>query len=175
MLSYVVLFGCLVAVPFHLENRFHISPFAAGLELSALPVALAVAAPLGGAIRDRIGPRVPTGAGMFVTAIGMTLLAASATRMDLTVAALAIAGAGMGLFVAANNAATMFAAPQQRAGAAGGLLNMSRGLGTALGVALPSLVFASGRGITSVALLLLGVALLAGAISATSPADPPTE
>ncbi len=172
MLSYVVLFGCLVAVPFHLENRFHISPFAAGLELSALPVALAVAAPLGGAIRDRIGPRVPTGAGMFVTAIGMTLLAASATRMDLTVAALAIAGAGMGLFVAANNAATMFAAPQQRAGAAGGLLNMSRGLGTALGVALPSLVFASGRGITSVALLLLGVALLAGAISATSPGSP---
>jgi len=172
MLSYLVLFGCLVAVPFHLENRLHVSPFTAGLELSALPVALAVVAPLGGAIRDRIGPRVPTGAGMIVTAIGMALLAASATRLDLTVAALAIAGAGMGLFVAANNAATMFAAPQQRAGAAGGLLNMARGLGTALGVALPSLVFASGRGITSVALLLLGVALLTGAISMTAGGSP---
>jgi MFS family permease len=172
MLSYVVLFGCLVAVPFHLENRLHVSPFAAGLELSALPVALAVVAPLGGAIRDRLGPRVPTGAGMIVTAIGMALLAASATRTDLTVAALAIAGAGMGLFVAANNAATMFAAPQQRAGAAGGLLNMARGLGTALGVALPSLVFASGRGITSVAVLLLGVALLAGAIGVTWSGSP---
>jgi hypothetical protein len=83
------------------------------------------------------------------------------------VGALAVIGAGLGLFVAANNAATMFSAPRARAGAAGGLLNMARGLGTALGVALPSLVFASGRGITSVALLLLVVALLTGAISVT--------
>jgi hypothetical protein len=61
----------------------------------------------------------------------------------------------------------MFAAPQQRAGAAGGLLNMARGLGTALGVALTSLVFAAGRGITSVAVLLLVAAILAGVISVT--------
>ena len=167
LLSYVVLFACLVAVPFHLEESLHVGPAAAGAELSALPVALAVFAPLGGAIRDRIGPRVPAGAGMLITAAGMALLAASATRADLTVVALVVAGAGMGLFVAANNAATMFAAPQQRAGAAGGLLNMARGLGTALGVALTSLVFASGRGIMSLALLLLVVALLAGIISVT--------
>ena len=104
--------------------------------------------------------------GMLVTAVGMALLAASATRSGLIVVALVVAGAGMGLFVAANNASTMFAAPRNRAGAAGGLLNMARGLGTALGVALTSLVFASGRGLTSVALLLLAVALLAAVISA---------
>jgi EmrB/QacA subfamily drug resistance transporter len=172
MLSYVVLFGCLVAVPFFLENTLHVSPDAAGLELTALPVSLAVVAPLGGVMRDRIGPRVPTGAGMIVTAAGMALLALSPTRMALTVLALAIAGAGMGLFVAANNAATMFAAPQQRAGSAGGLLNMARGLGTALGVALTSIVFASGHGITAVALLLLAVALLTGAISVTWSGSP---
>jgi MFS family permease len=102
---------------------------------------------------------------MALTAAGMGLLAASATRDGLIVVALAIAGAGMGMFVGANNAATMSAAPRQRAGSAGGLLNMARGLGTALGVALTSLVFASGRGITSVALLLLSVAVLAGVIS----------
>ena len=174
LLSYVVLFGCLVAVPFHLEKSLHVGPATAGLELSALPVALAVVAPLGGAIRDRIGPRVPTGLGMLLAAAGMALLAVSATRIDLIVVALAIAGAGMGLFLAANNAATMFAAPRQRAGAAGGLLNMGRGLGTALGVALTSIVFASGHGITSVAVLLLVVAILAGAISVTwSPAVRP--
>ena len=167
MLSYIVLFGCLVSVPFYLERTLHVGPLAVGLEVSALPIALAVFAPLGGAIRDRVGPRVPTGLGMIVAAAGMALLAASATRTDLTVGALAVIGAGLGLFVAANNAATMFAAPRARAGAAGGLLNMARGLGTALGVALPSLVFASGRGITSVALLLLVVALLTGAISVT--------
>jgi hypothetical protein len=102
---------------------------------------------------------------MAVVAAGMGLLTASATRADLTVVSLAVTGAGMGLFVAANNAATMFAAPPNRAGAAGGLLNMARGLGTALGVALTSLVFATGRGITSVGLLLMAIAILAGAIS----------
>ncbi|HVC41622.1 MAG TPA: MFS transporter [Candidatus Saccharimonadales bacterium] len=167
LLSYVVLFGCLVAVPFFLEKSLHVGPAAAGLELSALPVSLAVVAPFGGAIRDRIGPRVPAGAGMILTAAGMALLAASATRAGLTVVGLAVAGAGMGLFVAANNAATMFAAPRQRAGSAGGLLNMARGLGTALGVALTSLVFASGRGFTSAAGLLLVVAILAAVISVT--------
>jgi EmrB/QacA subfamily drug resistance transporter len=165
MLSYVILFGCLVAVPFHLIKELHYGAVTAGLELSALPVALAVVAPLGGTIRDRIGPRVPTGLGMAVTAAGMGILALSETRSDLTVVALLVTGAGMGLFVAANNAATMFAAPSQRAGAAGGLLNMARGLGTALGVALASLVFATGRGITSVAVLLLVIAVLTGAIS----------
>ncbi|HXM71192.1 MAG TPA: MFS transporter [Thermoanaerobaculia bacterium] len=168
LLSYVVLFGCLVSVPIFLERSGR-GPVAAGLELSALPVALMVVAPLGGAIRDRIGSRVPTGAGMLLTAAGMALLAVPASRADLTVVALAVAGAGLGLFVAANNAATMFSAPPQRAGAAGGLLNMARGLGTALGVALTSLVIASGRGIASVALLLMAVALLAGVISVTWP------
>ena len=165
LLSYVILFGCLVAVPFYLVKTRHLGAVQAGFELSALPVALAIVAPLGGAIRDRFGPRLPTGLGMAVTAAGMGLLAASATRSDLTVLALAVTGAGMGLFVAANNAATMFAAPPQRAGAAGGLLNMARGVGTALGVALTSLVFAAGRGIMAVALLLLAIAILTGAIS----------
>ncbi len=173
MLSYAVLFGTLVGVPFYLENSLHVGAGQTGLELSSLPVALALAAPLGGAIRDRVGPRFPTGLGMLLTAAGMALLAVSATRADLTVVALAVAGVGMGLFVAANNAATMFAAPQERAGSAGGLLNMTRGLGTALGVALTSLVFATGHGLTAVALLLLVVALLTGLISVTWSAPSP--
>jgi EmrB/QacA subfamily drug resistance transporter len=175
LLSYTVLFGCLVAVPFFLENKRHIGTFTAGLELSALPVALAVVAPLGGLIRDRVGPRVPTGAGMLITAAGMGVVAASETRPGLLVVGLVIAGAGLGLFVAANNAATMFAAPRQRAGAAGGLLNMARGLGTALGVSLTSLVFATGRGLTSVAILLLALAVLAGAVSVTWTKSTPSE
>ena len=70
----------------------------------------------------------------------------------------------MGLFVPANNAATMFAAPPERGGAAGGLLNMARGLGTAIGVSVTSLVFAAGRGLITVALLMLAVSIAAGII-----------
>jgi EmrB/QacA subfamily drug resistance transporter len=167
MLSYLVLFGCLVAVPFFLHRESHLGPATIGLELSALPLALALVAPLGGLIRDRVGPRVPTGAGMAITAVGMGVLALAATHHGLTVVALAIAGAGMGLFIPANNAATMSAAPPQRGGAAGGLLNMARGIGTALGVSMTSLTFAAGKGLVTIALLLLAATVAAGVIGVT--------
>ncbi len=164
LLSYVVLFSCLVAVPFFLEREVHLGPAAAGLELTALPLALAIVAPLGGFIRDRAGPRLPAGVGMAITAVGMGVLAIASSHAGLTVPALAIAGVGMGLFIPANNAATMSAAPPDRGGAAGGLLNMARGLGTAIGVSVTSLAFAAGRGLITVALLMLAVSIAAGII-----------
>jgi MFS family permease len=162
LLSYVVLFSCLVAVPFFLERQVHLGPAAAGFELTALPLALAIVAPLGGVIRDRSGPRLPAGLGMAIAALGMGILALAASHPGLTVPALAVAGAGMGLFIPANNAATMSAAPTERGGAAGGLLNMARGLGTAIGVSVTSLAFAAGRGLIAVALLMIFVSIAAG-------------
>ena len=54
---------------------------------------------------------------------------------------LALVGTGLGLFTPANNAAIMASAPKDRAGVAAGVLNMARGLGTALGLALTGLVY----------------------------------
>jgi EmrB/QacA subfamily drug resistance transporter len=164
LLAYAVLFGCLVAVPFFLEREAHLGLVRTGLELTALPLALAALAPFGGLIRDRVGPRLPIGIGMAVTAAGMGLLALSSSHHGLTVVALAVAGAGLGLFIPANSAATMGAAPAQRGGAAGGLLNMARGTGTALGVSATSLVFATGRGLITISVLLLAAAIAAGVI-----------
>ncbi|HEY6469885.1 MAG TPA: MFS transporter [Candidatus Dormibacteraeota bacterium] len=165
LLSYVVLFSCLVAVPFFLEREEHLGLAAAGLELTALPLALAIVAPFGGAIRDRAGPRLPAGAGMAITAAAMGVLAVAASHPGLTVPALAIAGVGMGLFIPANNAATISAAPIDRGGAAGGLLNMARGLGTAIGVSVTAIAFAAGRGMITVALLMIAVSIGAGLVA----------
>ena len=138
-------------------------PAAVGLELSALPVALAVVAPLGGAIRDRIGPRVPTGAGMLLTADRDGAAGGLGDPNGSDRGRAGDRGRGHGAVRRREQRGDhVRGAASSAPGAAGGLLNMARGLGTALGVALPSLVFASGRGITSVAVLLLGVALLAG-------------
>lgn len=169
LLSYVVLFGCLVAVPFFLEKDAHLGPAAAGLELAALPVALAMVAPLGGMFRDRAGSRAPAGSGMAVVAAGAVVLALAAGRPALIVVALVVIGAGMGLFIPANNAATMASAPPERGGAAGGLLNMSRGVGTALGVSLTSLAFAAGRGLTTVSVVFLAITVATGAIAVLWP------
>ena len=45
-------------------------------------------------------------------------------------------GAGLGLFIAPNNSATLGAAPAEHAGQAGGLLNLMRAFGTATGIAV---------------------------------------
>jgi MFS family permease len=53
---------------------------------------------------------------------------------------LATAGLGLGAFTPANNAAIMASAPTHHSGMAGGILNLTRGLGTSLGVALAGLL-----------------------------------
>jgi hypothetical protein len=57
-------------------------------------------------------------------------------------AALAVYGAGLGLFIAPNNSATLGAAPAEHSGQAGGLLNLMRAFGTATGVAAASTLLA---------------------------------
>ena len=76
------------------------------------------------------------------------------------VVALAAAGAGLGAFVPVNNATIMRAARPGQAGAMSGVLNMTRGIGTAFGIALASLLFASAAGPDA------GLAVALGALAA---------
>ena len=59
---------------------------------------------------------------------------------------LGLLGVGLGTYIPANNTAIMTAIPPGQAAAAGGMVNMARGLGTALGVAVVTLALpAAGR------------------------------
>ena len=140
LLSYLVLFGVLFVVPFFLEHAQHLSPTRAGIELGVLPVALGLVAPFAGRARDRIGARLPTVAGMLLAAALLGCLAVEARDRTVVVLLLAGIGVGLGAFTPANNAAIMAAVPPQHSGMAGGVLNLTRGLGTSLGVAATGLV-----------------------------------
>ena len=142
LLSYLILFGVLFVVPYLLEGTGLAGPAQAGLVLTALPVALGIAAPFAGLVADRIGARGPTVAGMVVVAAALGLLAVVHPSPAVIAAGLAVVGAGLGAFTPSNNAAIMAAAPHHQAGLASGVLNMTRGMGTALGVAVAGLVFA---------------------------------
>ena len=142
LLAYATTFGTLFIVPFFLARELDIGPGIAGLQLTALPVALGLTAPLAGALADRFGLRRLTTAGMVLTAIGLVVLIAGRDMTVVRVVALALIGAGLGAFTPANNAAIMGAAPLQRSGAAGGILNLTRGLGTSAGVALCGSIYA---------------------------------
>ena len=140
LLSYLVLFAVLFVVPFFLEHARQLSTTRAGLELGVLPIALAIVAPFAGRARDRIGARIPTVTGMLVVAAMLAGLAVANRSPAAVVVLLAGIGVGLGLFTPANNAAIMSAAPREHSGMAGGILNLTRGLGTAIGVAVTGLV-----------------------------------
>ena len=143
LLSYTVLFGGLFAAPVLLERVFGESPDRAGLILSVIPALLAAVALLGGMLSDLLGPRTPTAGGMLTASGGLALIYWGADgRLPAVVAGLALLGLGSGLFIPANNASVMGAAPRTDLGVAGGLLNMMRGLGTSFGVAVVGLVLA---------------------------------
>jgi EmrB/QacA subfamily drug resistance transporter len=146
LLSYLVLFGTLTVVPFYLEIARHAAPSTAGLQLLVVPLGLGLVAPAAGRLADRIGARSLTVGGMLTTAamLGASILVHRDTGLFLL--ALTVAGIGLGAFTPPNNAAIMGAAPPQQSGMAGGVLNMTRGLGTSLGLALAGLMYTIGAG-----------------------------
>lgn len=146
LLSFLVLFGVLFVVPYYLERSRGLSARSAGVIVSVLPFAMAVIAPLSGRAADRVGARLPTGVGMLLAAVGCTMSWARLAGIPGLVTGLALIGVGVGLFTPANSAAMMASVPEQRVGVASGVLNLTRGMGTALGLSLTALVFDLGTG-----------------------------
>lgn len=134
--GYLVLFGPLVLIPVVLTAHGY-SDLHIGLMLTALPAGFALAATSG----ERLLPPGWTDrTRCTVGALLATVVLAAALAMPLTVAwlipLLGGLGLALGIFMPANNSLVMRAMPARNAGTGGGLLNMTRGLGTALGVAL---------------------------------------
>jgi EmrB/QacA subfamily drug resistance transporter len=122
------------------------SPFDAGLRTlpwTAMPV---IAAPLSGLLSDRIGGRRVVALALALQAAGIAWLSAVATptvAYGRLVPPFVLAGLGMGLFFAPAARMTLGFAPRQLEGVASGSSNALRQLGTVLGIAVLSTVFAS--------------------------------
>jgi MFS family permease len=121
LLAYAALFAPMTFLPFALKQPLaHI-----GLTTAALPLGFAVAATL---LR---GPGVTTGA--LITAIALILPVPQVVQ-------LAVMGIGLGIIAPACTKRVMSALPEASAGVGSGLVNVARGLGTALGVAAATLL-----------------------------------
>ena len=138
--GYLVLFAVLFAVPLVLDAR-GVPAAVSGLTLTALPAGFAVAA-VGSSLLPSRFPATARGvAGLGSAAAALLVLAAVPGLPLAALAGVLIAcGLGLGVFTPANNAEVMGAAPASRSGVLGGLLNMARGLGTAVGVAATTLI-----------------------------------
>jgi MFS family permease len=175
--SYLVLFGPLVLIPQAVTTRGG-SALQAGLLLTALPAGFGLTA----ALADRVlGPgwssRVRCLAGGVVAAASAIALAAVVTVLPspgpeaACAALLGLLGAGLGLYTPANNAEIMALLPARDAATAGGMVNMTRGIGTALGVAAVTLGLSAARTTGHTATgpaLSMGLLALAAVLAAIS-------
>ncbi|MFJ8429883.1 MFS transporter [Kitasatospora sp. NPDC094019] len=142
LIGYLLLFCPLVLGPVLLAEA-GLPTARSGLVITALPAAFALAATVGGALlprgwcdvaRCRCGAAL-AGAGLLACA----LLPALGAPAVLLAGPLLVVGGGLGLLLPANNALVMRAIPAACSAVGGGMVNMARSLGTALGTALPVL------------------------------------
>jgi MFS family permease len=183
--GYLVLFGPLVLVPVVLVE-VGVATQHAGLVLTALPAGFALAATLGGRLPLLGGDRRRHGTGALLAAAGLAVLTLAPLTLLVLTVALAVVGLGLGVFTPANNAMIMAAIPARASATGGGLVNLARGLGTALGVALPILALhlaaqarhpAAGPHLAMGLLLLVAITamLLTTRTTAARQHDPPKE
>jgi len=140
LFAFIILFGLLFLMPFAFERVFGESAFSAGLHLTTIPIALGIFAPISGALSDRIGNRILCSCGMLIVCIGLLSLyiqfEAAKPSLPLVTLSLIVVGIGEGTFFAPNNNAIMGSASVTESGEAGSLLNVTRDLGTSVGIAM---------------------------------------
>lgn len=144
-ITFTLIAGVLILMPFYLENILGYDTRHVGLLLAVVPISLGVTAPVSGALSDRFGTRSITVVGLVVLFIGyyaLTTLDEQTTALGYIIRFMPI-GLGMGIFQSPNNSAIMGAAPQTRLGIASGMLAMTRTLGQTVGIATLGALWAS--------------------------------
>ncbi|MDN3356488.1 MFS transporter [Actinomadura sp. DC4] len=165
MCGYLVLFGPLALIPQILTAQ---GAAYAGLVLTALPAGFALAALTADRVLPKsLGNRRRCLLGGTVAALSAAALSTGPYGPGATAPALALLGMGLGLFVPANNAAIMGAIPRHLAATAGGMVNMTRGAGTALGIASVTLALHASGSVAGGARAAFAV-LTAAAVLATA-------
>jgi MFS family permease len=146
-LGNATMFMIWLLVPYYLLNTRDHSTIAGGLLLAANPIATAVAAPVAGRLSGAWGAGRVVAVGLAVQTAGLLAVAGlgRSTSVLLVAAALALVGAGVGLFTVPNMSLVMGSIGRAEQGVAGGLAQMMRTAGVVGGVAVGSLALTALR------------------------------
>jgi MFS family permease len=125
-------------LPFYIQDVLHHSPSFMGLLFLSAPVFTMTLAPLAGQLTDRIGPRTPATIGLIVIMAGFAIGMLLQVDSHWMLAALLVAstGIGQGFFNTPNQTAIIASVPREYRGFATGLVQMSFGVGSLLGISL---------------------------------------
>ena len=143
MILFSSLFTIVFLMPFFLIYPCGFSPKMTGYIMVTPFVFLFIFAPLSGALSDRIGSRFLCTFGMIILTISfffMAQLSPEYSQMSISWP-LALAGIGIAIFTAPNNAVAMSAVPPEYMGVSAGTVATVRNLGMVLGIALSGCIF----------------------------------
>ena len=144
-LSFGVLFGVLILMPFYLTNIKGLAANLVGTVMVSIPLTLFVVSPTAGLLYDRLGSRYLTTIGLSICTLSLLLLSTinQSTGLVPIFIVLALLGMGQSMFLAPNTASLLSRIPEVDAGITSGLLATSRNLGMLGGAAFSSMMFAA--------------------------------
>ena len=133
----------LFILPIIMINGLEMKAWDAGLALGLAALATLIISPIAGNLSDRAGPEKLCMSGAILTGVGyMLLFLVNADSTVLSILpAMALIGAGTGLFFSPNNNLMLASAPPERAGMVSGLFGVLRQSGYALGFAVTASLF----------------------------------
>ncbi|MBU6214541.1 DHA2 family efflux MFS transporter permease subunit [Patescibacteria group bacterium] len=137
-ISFGGMMGAMFLLPVFTQTFLHYSATESGLLFVPMALALPLFAPLGGRLAASINPRYTVAFGMALSAFGlyrMMHLDPAMTSWNF-VLPLVLFGAGLGLGMAPLTTAATTAVPISEVGMSSGLLNLTRNIGGAFGIAI---------------------------------------
>ena len=134
--------------PFLLITGMGYSASIAGLIVLPFHTIRLVLSPISGALSDKFGTRPASFIGHITLLIGLVLLTKLGTDAPIWqyVMIITIGGAGLSIFLPANNSAIMGSVPRDSLSIASGFLATSRSIGNSMGMALAAAIYASTLG-----------------------------
>ncbi|MGC8674521.1 MAG: MFS transporter [Thermoprotei archaeon] len=157
-LQSLAMFAIMFLVIFYLEGVKGYSIIESSILLIPMPLLSSVLAPVGGAISDKVGARIPATIGIIIQAFALYILSGLTVLSPyfLIAAGLGIMGVGSGLFFSPNASAVMSSTPRGYYGVGSGMMTTLRNTGQVISIALALLIASWAMPQSAVFALFLG-------------------